>query len=252
MGVPLTVPLTSPPLQGAASRCEKPVHRSRNPMRPKRRALIRFGAFGCVLWKSSISCGASRSRSGIHEFSSRPYPFHLTKYSSLLPFILLSITSSISYLRSPPTISGGGGGHGRRPTIGSGGAGMSLTTWKTGWSRDIDGGSFRRYACEPTGRTTGKGPKYRCANFFEGRVVLMSDASRKTFSPIANVGAGVRRWLLYLAMSSFDFERAARASSRVDFIRSANSLTASSFEGGWLGSKPIRECLPVTRKKRAC
>src|SRR6202789_2214232 len=195
MGVPLTVPLTSPPLQGAASRCEKPVHRSRNPMRPKRRALIRFGAFGCVLWKSSISCGASRSHSKIHEFSSRPYPFHLTKYNSLLPFILLSITSSISYLCSPPMISGGGGGRRCRPVIGSGGAGISLTTWKTGCSHDIDGGSLRRYTCEPMGRTMGKGPRYRCANFLEGLVVLMSEASKKTFSPTANVGAGVRRWL---------------------------------------------------------
>src|SRR6202789_408483 len=188
-------PLHHPPLKAQRPDAKIPVHRGRNPIRPKSSALIRFGAFGWVLWKSAISCGASRSRSGIHEFSSRPYPFHLTKYSSLLPFILLSITLSISYLRSPPTISGGGGGRGRRPMIGSGGAGMSLTTWKTGWSCDIDGGSFRRYACEPTGRTTGKGPKYRCANFFEGRVMLMSDASRKTFSPTVNVGAGVRRWL---------------------------------------------------------
>src|ERR1700679_2735065 len=53
-------------------------------------------------------------------------------------------------------------------------------------------------------------------------------------------------------MSFLDFERAVRALSNVDFIRSANSLTASSFEGHWLGSKPIRGCLPVSRKNGEC
>jgi hypothetical protein len=43
--------------------------------------------------------------------------------------------------------------------IGSGGAGMSLMTWNTGWMHDMDWGSFSQYACKPTGRTMGKGPR---------------------------------------------------------------------------------------------
>ena len=70
--------------------------------------------------------------------------------------------------------------------------GMSLTTWKTEWIYDINGGSLRWYGCEPTGRTIGYGPRYRCANFFVGLVVLISEASRKTFLPTVNFGAGVR------------------------------------------------------------
>ena len=54
------------------------------------------------------------------------------------------------------------------------------------------GGSLRQYVCEPTGQTIEYGPRYQCANFFIGLVVLMSEASRKTFSPTVNFGAGVR------------------------------------------------------------
>ena len=82
----------------------------------------------------------------------------------------------------------------------------------------MDGGSFSWYACKPTGWTLGYGLRYQCANFFEGLVVLISKASKKTLSPTTDIGAGVHLWLSYLAMSSFDFERAAHASSSVDFI----------------------------------
>jgi hypothetical protein len=68
------------------------------------------------------------------------------------------IWGSVKYC-SPPTISGGGGGQALRPSIGAGGACISLMTWKMGWRQDMDRGSLRQYACEPTGRMIGKGPR---------------------------------------------------------------------------------------------
>ena len=53
-------------------------------------------------------------------------------------------------------------------------------------------------------------------------------------------------------MLAFNFARAAQASSSVDFIRSANLFTTSTFEGRWSGSKPIRGCLPVSTKNGEC
>ena len=41
-------------------------------------------------------------------------------------------------------------------------------------------------------------------------------------------------------------------SSVVDFILSVNSLTVSSPEGTWLGSKPIRGICPVSSRNEGC
>jgi hypothetical protein len=147
-----------------ASQCITPYHcsvrgRGQKPIHPNIRVFMHFGAVGWALWKSLMRSGASRSSSEIHEFSLHLYPFHHTRYCKLLPLILQSIISSTSYLSSPSTILGGGGHCVLRPSIGLGGAGISLTTLKTGCSRDMNWGSFRWYACKPTGRTTGNSPR---------------------------------------------------------------------------------------------
>ena len=53
-------------------------------------------------------------------------------------------------------------------------------------------------------------------------------------------------------MSSYALWITNLASSVVDFICSVNSLTVSSPEGAWLGSKPIWGIHPVSSRNRDC
>ena len=53
-------------------------------------------------------------------------------------------------------------------------------------------------------------------------------------------------------MSSRALQIADLASSVADFILSMNSLTVSSLEGTWFGSKPIRGIYPVSSRNRGC
>ena len=53
-------------------------------------------------------------------------------------------------------------------------------------------------------------------------------------------------------MSSRALQIADLASSVADFILSMNSLTVSSLEGTWLGSKPIQGIYPVSSRNRGC
>ena len=53
-------------------------------------------------------------------------------------------------------------------------------------------------------------------------------------------------------MSSCALRIADLASSVVDFILSVNSLTVSSLEGTWLGSKPIRRIRLVSSRNGGC
>src|SRR5882757_6881166 len=73
--------------------------------------------------------------------NSKSFPFY--QVAELFITLLSRIFSTI-HSSSPSINSGGGGGCGRRPSIGSSGAGVSLTTLKTGCSLLIDGGSRRR------------------------------------------------------------------------------------------------------------
>ena len=122
-----------------------------------------------------------------------PLPLHQELQLSIVELIINHLFDLIPFLPFYDVQSGGG--LVTLHLIRSGGTGMSLTTWKTRWICDIDGESLRWYACEPTGWTIGYGPRYRCANFFVGLVVLISEASRKTFLPTVNFGAGVCCWL---------------------------------------------------------
>src|SRR6266545_5222951 len=53
-------------------------------------------------------------------------------------------------------------------------------------------------------------------------------------------------------MLPFAFTSADLASSRVSFIWSVNSLTTSTFDGGWCDSKPIQEFYPVSSRNGVC
>ena len=92
-----------------------------------------LAAPGYLLWKSATSSGACKLSQGSQVLCSAPKSFHFIKYCSFQFIILLSRTSSTTHSSSPSTISGRGGRGGCRPTMGSGGAVMSLTTLKTGW-----------------------------------------------------------------------------------------------------------------------
>src|SRR5271154_7545044 len=102
---------------------------------------MHLAAPGCLQWKSATSSGAWTLSQGSQELCSIPKSFHLTRYCNFRFIILLSRISSTTHSSSPSMISGSGGGGACRPTMGSGGAGVSLTTLKTGWSRFMDCGS---------------------------------------------------------------------------------------------------------------
>ena len=94
-------------------------------------------------------------------------PSHLMRYHSFQLTTLLSRISSTTHSSSPSMISGSGGGWGRRPSIGSSGARVSLTTLKTGCNLLIEGSRWSWYAPFPT--------------FL---IMVNSDALYKAYSPI--------------------------------------------------------------------
>ena len=99
------------------------------------------------------------------ELCSIPNPSHLMRYCSFQLTTLLSRISSTTHSSSPSMISGSGGGRGHHPSIGSSGAGVSLTTLKTGCNLLIEGGRWSRYAPFPTFLTMVNGPSLLWARF---------------------------------------------------------------------------------------
>ena len=80
-----------------------------------------------------------------------PYTSHLILNLSHPRNILLSKIFWTRYSSSPSITSGGGGGCGCLPGIGSGGAVVSLTTLKTGCKRRIGKGSMQPRYTHPSG-----------------------------------------------------------------------------------------------------
>ena len=99
------------------------------------------------------------------ELCSIPNPSHLMRYRSFRLTTLLSRISSTTHSSSLSMISGSGGGRGHRPSIGSSGTGVSLTTLKTGCNLLIEGGRQSWYALFPTFLITVNGPSLLWASF---------------------------------------------------------------------------------------
>ena len=198
-----------------------------------------LGAPGCLRWNSAVSSRAETSEADSQELCLRPYPFYLMRYWNLLRCQRLSSISSTSHSGSLSMTMGGGWSSVFRPVIGSSRAGVSFTTLNTGQSCFIRCGSLKQQAMGPIRLSTTKGPSRRCESFYEGHIVWMSDASRKTLSPGLNTGAGVLRRSQYFFMSSCALRIADFASSIAVLILSMNSLTVSRPEGFCQGSKPI-------------
>ena len=105
-------------------------------------ALIRAGASGKRLWNpSTYSSEFFKFPSGSHVSSQGRNPFQLTKYSNLgcaRPLFThrLSKTSHTSYSTSSSNSTGSGGG-GIMPFTSFPFQGLSRSTWKTGWIRDM-------------------------------------------------------------------------------------------------------------------
>ena len=158
-GVPLTI---TPPLEKHHPDACVVREMGRKGMEPKVMARMQQGAAGLRWWNSATLLGALLTCSAYSQvFPSILYPSHLTRYCSLRRNIWLSRISSTTYSSSLSMSSGGGGGGAHRPTIGSVGASVSLTTLNTRWRRFINGGSVSQYAFIPTHLSTGNGPRRR-------------------------------------------------------------------------------------------
>ena len=153
-------------------------------------------ALGCNLWNSLITSSALvKLSTNSHEFWSRPYPCHSTKYCSFLqrPLLLESKILETSHLMSPSGITIGGGGLSWRPAIVSFQYFSSDGMWNTLWIRS-DFGNRKRHTRYEILDMTGKGPKNLEASVFEDAVVVTLSWRSKTLSRTLKEGCRCTLW----------------------------------------------------------
>ena len=148
-----------------------------------------LGMAGCFWQYSMTRSGALTSEATFQELCSLLKPFYLTRNQNLLRCQQLSNISSTSHSVSLSTMMGYGRACDFLPGIRSSEAADNFTTLNTGCNFLILQGNLRWQANDPTWYSILKGPSLQCDNFRDKHVVLISDASRYTWSPGLNTGA---------------------------------------------------------------
>ena len=126
----------------------------------------------------------SKLSSRSHVSQSSSYPFQRIRYSRSLLIVRSSTISSTSHSSSPSGVISGAVAFG----TGSPGLrwkGMRRETWNTLWIL-YEGGSCRRYACDPTASSIKNGPTNLAVSFLLGLFILRFFALKRMRSPLRN------------------------------------------------------------------